>query len=74
MIIGQTIIVIDLGNYFIAEEVPFKAILKEITDYPCYWVQSNVTGKNYEVYETQILESFPEEDLKKLINLNNYGR
>lgn len=74
MIIGQSLIVIDLSNYSVGEKVPFGATLDEITDHPCYWVKNKVTGKKYEVYETQILETFPDEDLEKLINLENYGR
>ena len=54
---GQIVAVIDVGNYrpSYAEEVPFMAELYEITDYPCYWVRSLATKKEYELYEDQFI-------------------
>lgn len=51
--------VLDLGNYktSFAETTPFKAILYDITGYPCFWVRSIVTGKEYELYGNQIEET-----------------
>jgi hypothetical protein len=76
MIQGQIIIVIDLSNYkaSYAEQTPFKAELYEITDYPCYWARSLVTGKEYELYDHQILEGLPISDIEKLIDLSKYGK
>jgi hypothetical protein len=31
-----------------------KAILYEISDYPCFWVRSIKTNKEYELYRQQI--------------------
>ena len=75
MIEGQIVIVVDTGNYSskYSEEVPFKAKIESITDYPCYWVVSTETGKEYELYENQILEGIEVIKMKKLINLENYG-
>lgn len=38
------------------------------------WVESLVTGKLYELYYNQILESMNIEEIKSLLNLDNYGR
>jgi len=56
--LNKVVTVIDSSNYTTAyaEEVPFKGILFEIDDYPCYWVRSNETGKEYELYSFQIKE------------------
>ena len=75
MKIGQIVIVIDTGNYNQSyhERLPFKAELLSITDYPCYWVKSLVTGKEYELYEFQILETMSIEEIKNLIDMSKYG-
>ena len=56
--LNKEVTINNVGNYKVeyAEEVPFKAILVEVTDYPCYWVRSLKTGKEYEVYSAQIDE------------------
>ncbi len=56
--VGHVVSVTDLGNYKVEcqEPVPFKAELKEISDYPCYYVESLSTGKVYELYYYQIEE------------------
>lgn len=46
----------DTSNYRNGERSPFPAVLFEVTDYPCYWVKSLVTGREYELYEAQIDE------------------
>ena len=71
----RTVIVIDTGNYkaSYSEKIPFKAIVKDIYDNEI-WVESIVTGKLYELYYNQILESMNIEEIKSLLNLDNYGR
>ena len=56
--LDKEVTVIDTSNYKgeYAEDCPFKAILFEITEYPCYWVRSIETGKEYELYIFQIKE------------------
>ena len=50
----------------------FKVIiLKDIYDNEI-WVESIVTGKLYELYYNQILESMNIEEIKSLLNLDNY--
>jgi len=53
---GEIITVINTDNYksSYSEKTPFKAELYLITDYPCYWVRSLQTGKEYELYDYQI--------------------
>ena len=72
---GQIVIVIDTSNYeaSYAEQIPFKAELYSITDYPCYWVRSLVTGKEYELYESQILEGLSIDDISNLLDMSKYG-
>jgi len=72
---GQIVIVIDTSNYkaSYSEKTPFKAELYLITDYPCYWVKSLVTGKEYELYESQILEGLSIEEIGNLLDMSKYG-
>ena len=74
-IVFMTVIVIDTGNYkaSYSEKIPFKAIVKDIYDNEI-WAESIVTGKLYELYYNQILESMNIEEIKSLLNLDNYGR
>lgn len=70
----NVVIVVDLSNYksSFAEDVPFKAIVGD--KYPNeIWVKSLVTGKEYELYYNQILESLSAEELNKIIDLSKYG-
>ena len=71
----RTVIVIDTSNYRASylEEIPFKAVVKEIYD-STIWVESLVTSKLYELYYNQILESMDIKEVKSLLNLDNYGR
>ena len=68
------VIVIDNGNYnaSYAEKVPFKAKVKEKLDNEI-WVESLTTGKEYELYYSQVLESLSIEEISKLIDLSKYG-
>lgn len=72
---GQIVIVIDTSNYKAShsEKTPFKAELYLITDYPCYWVRSLVTGKEYELYESQILEGLSIDEISNLLDMSKYG-
>lgn len=71
----RTVIVIDNGNYNskYAEQTPFKAELYLVTDYPCYWVRSLETGKNYELYANQILEFLDIEEIRFYLKGGEYG-
>lgn len=72
---GQLVIVLDTSNYkaSFSENVPFKAELYLITDYPCYWVRSLVTGQEYELYFHQILETLEIEQISNLIDMSKWG-
>jgi hypothetical protein len=72
---GQVVIVIDTGNYKAgySEELPFKGELYKITDYPCYWVRSLVTGREYELYENQIMEGLSIKEIGNLLDMSKYG-
>ena len=72
---GQVVIVIDTSNYnsSYSEKTPFKAELFSITPYPCYWVRSLVTGKEYELYENQILEGLSIDEISNLLDMSKYG-
>lgn len=54
----RTVIVLDNANYKAdyAEKVPFKAIVEQVYDNEI-WVKSLETGKQYELYYSQILET-----------------
>jgi hypothetical protein len=71
---GQIVIIIDTSNYkaSYAENTPFKAELIK-KDYPCYWVRSLVTEKEYELYENQILEGLSIEKIGNLLDMSKYG-
>jgi hypothetical protein len=61
-LIKTIVTVLDIANYNsdYQEQVPFKATLFWITGDPAfanYWVRSLVTGKEYEIYDHQILET-----------------
>lgn len=69
------VIVIDTSNYKkpYTEKCPFKAKVIEKYDNEIV-VKSITTNKKYELYYDQVLEYCSIEDIKKLINLNNYGK
>jgi hypothetical protein len=71
----RTVIVLDLGNYKkeFQEPVPFKAICIDTSYSGMMMVVSLETNMQYELYDNQVLENLDIEDIKKLINLNNYG-
>ncbi len=72
---GNLVIVIDTSNYksSYSERTPFKGELYKITDYPCYWVRSEASGKEYELYKNQILEGLDISEIKNLIDMSKYG-
>jgi hypothetical protein len=57
-LLKKEVTVIDTSNYIktYAEKTPFLAVLFKITDYPCFWVRSKATEKEYELYDYQIEE------------------
>lgn len=71
----NTVIVLDTSNYKASygEEVPFKAVVTDKDDLTIT-VISLVTRKQYELYSHQVLESMDIEDIRKLIDLRNYGK
>ncbi len=68
------VIVIDNSNYkaTYAEKVPFKAKVEHKFDSEII-VKSITTGKEYELYYFQILEALEIDEIKKLVDLSNYG-
>lgn len=74
MIEDNIVIVLDNGNYqaSFAEETPFKAKVFDKTENEI-WVRSLKTGKEYELYPTQILECFDIETIKNLLDMSKYG-
>ena len=68
------VIVVDLSNYksTYAEKCPFKAQITQNYGHEI-WVKSLTTGKEYGVYEPQILEFLDIDEISKLINMDNYG-
>lgn len=73
MIEDNIVIVLDLSNYkeSFKEDVPFKA--KVIDKYDINTVvKSQTTGKEYELYDHQIIEGLEIEDIKNLINIDKY--
>lgn len=68
------VIVVDNSNYkaTYAEPVPFKAKVGQKYE-DTIWVVSLATGKEYELYYNQILESLDIDEITKLIDLSKYG-
>ena len=68
------VIVVDLGNYKpeAREEVPFKAGVIREYDHEVI-VKSLVTGKEYEVYYSQLLEYCTMKEIRNMVDLHNYG-
>jgi hypothetical protein len=75
MMKDNTVIVLDTSNYksSYGEEVPFKAVVEDKDELNII-VISITTRKRYELYSHQILESMDLEDIKQLINLEDYGK
>ena len=69
------IIVIDASNYKNSEKVPFKAeIIRSIyRDTYMTLVKSTVTGKEYELYNNQILELLDIKEIESIIDIKKYG-
>lgn len=74
MIEGSVVIVVDNGNYVsdYAEDTPFKARVIEVFDHEIT-VTSTSTGKVYELYYHQILESLDIGVIKQMIDMSKYG-
>ena len=73
---GGVVIVICNGNYkaSYAEKTPFKAHFYDLTNYPCCWVRSLETGKEYELYPSQILEFMNQEQIENIVDIKKYGQ
>ena len=71
----RTVIVLDVGNYQreFQEPVPFKATCIDTSYAGMLSVISLDTGREYELYDNQVLETLDIEEIQKLINLKNYG-
>ena len=56
--LNKEITVDNLDNYKTnyAEILPFRGVIYDISDYPEYYVKSLITGKQYELYDYQIVE------------------
>jgi len=69
------VIVVDTSNYLASysEEVPFKAEVEFVTDYPMLTVKSMSTSKVYELYPNQILECMSMVQIQNMINIKKYG-
>lgn len=70
----RTVIVLDLGNYkpSYREKTPFKAVVEQVYDNEV-WVRSIVTGKQYELYYSQILETMDIEEIAFYLKGGEYG-
>jgi hypothetical protein len=70
----RIVIVLDNSNYKsdYAEKLPFKAIVEQIYDNEV-WVKSLVTGKQYELYYSQILETMDIEEIRFMLKMDEYG-
>lgn len=70
----RTVIVLDTGNYkeSYSEPTPFKATVKDIYDNEI-WVVSLATGKEYELYYYQVLETMDIEEIKYMLSGGEYG-
>lgn len=70
----RTVIVIDTSNYksSYSEPTPFKALVKDIYEREIT-VTSLETGKKYELYYNQILETMSIEEIKYMLSGGEYG-
>ena len=65
-------IVVSTDNYVNGETVPFKAkIIKEYEHETI--VESLVTGREYELYDSQIFEYLSIKEISNMIDLSKYG-
>lgn len=74
MLEDNIVIVVDNGNYkaSYAEKVPFKAKVEEKYDNEIC-VVSLVTGKEYELYYSQILEALDIDQIVRMLDMSKYG-
>ena len=70
----RTVIVLDTSNYkdSYSEKTPFKAVVEQIYDNEI-WVKSVETGKQYELYYTQILEAMDIDEIIFMLGGGDYG-
>lgn len=70
----RTVIVIDTRNYksSYSEQTPFKALVRDIYENEIT-VTSLETGKKYELYYNQILETMDIEEIKYMLSGGKYG-
>jgi len=70
----RVVIVLDNGNYksSYAEKCPFKAIVKDVYEREIV-VTSITTGKEYELYYSQILETMEIDEIKYMLSGGEYG-
>lgn len=75
MIEENIVIVIDTANYKAdyTEPTPFKAKITDIYKNGT-WVKSLTTGKQYELYDEQILEGLEIDKISALLNMSEYGK
>jgi len=71
----NVVIVVNTDNYksSYSEKPPFKARILYEYDVNIV-VKSLTTNKEYELYSHQILERMEISEIRKLINLENYGK
>ena len=74
MLEDNIVIVVSNDNYksSYAEKVPFRAKVKEKLQNEI-WVISLETGKEYELYYSQILEALDLDEIIKMLDLAKYG-
>ena len=70
----RTVIVLDTSNYkeSYSEKVPFKAIVEQVYGNEI-WVKSLVTGKEYQLCYSQILETMDIEEIEFMLKMDEYG-
>jgi hypothetical protein len=70
----NVVIVLDTSNYkkSYSEEIPFKAIVLDKYENEIL-VKSIVTGKEYELYYSQILEGLDIDEIKFILCGGEYG-
>ena len=76
LIVGQTVIVMDVSNYiseYTNEDiVPFKAIVEAVYPPTDIVVTSDASGKKYSLYVHQILEGFRDQDIRDMVSVEKW--
>lgn len=72
--IGDVVIVLELGNYKreAQEPVPFKGEVIEKYEHEMI-IKSLATGKEWELYDSQILETFDDAEIGSMFDPRKYG-